>query len=105
MFRLAIGVEGCVCELRKREKKTLYLALLDVSKTYDSAWREGLWYKMRHYGVEEKFVKVCEGLYSGAETRVVMNGAKSRRFGVRVTFVSTLFNTYMMGMVEKLERA
>ena len=36
---------------------------------------------MRHYGVEEKFVKVCER-YSGVETRVVMNGAKSRWFGV-----------------------
>ena len=32
--------------------------------------------KMRH-GVEEKFVKVCEGLYSGVEMRVEMNGVKS----------------------------
>ena len=31
--------------------------------------------KQRHYGVE-KFVKMCEGLYSGVETRVVMNGVK-----------------------------
>ena len=29
---------------------------------------------MRYYGVEEKFAKVCEGLYSGVEARVVMNG-------------------------------
>ena len=27
--------------------------------------RKGLWCKMRHYGVEEKFVKECEKLYSG----------------------------------------
>ena len=45
-----------VCELRKREKKTSYLAFLDVSKAYDSVWC-----KMGHYGVEEKFAKVCEG--------------------------------------------
>ena len=37
---------------------------------------------MRHHGVEEEFVKVCEWLYSGVETRVVMNGAKSRWFGI-----------------------
>ena len=37
---------------------------------------------MRYYGVDEKFVKVCEGLYSGVETRDVMNGMKSRWFGV-----------------------
>ena len=36
MFRLVVGVELCVCELKKREKKTSYLAFLDVSKTYDS---------------------------------------------------------------------
>ena len=71
-----------VCELRKREKKTSYLAFLDVSKPYDSVWREGLWCKRRHYDREEKFVKVCEGLYSEVKTRVVMNGAKSRWFGV-----------------------
>ena len=54
-----------MCELRKREKKTSYLAFLEVSKECDSVRREGLWCKMRHCGVEEKFVKVCEGLYSG----------------------------------------
>ena len=36
---------------------------------------------MRHYGVEEKCVK-CEVLYSGVETRVVMNRVKSRWSGV-----------------------
>ena len=28
--------------------------------------------KMRHYGMEEKFVKLCEGLYCGVERRVVI---------------------------------
>ena len=32
---------------------------------------------MRQYGVEEN-VGVCEGLYSGVEMRVVLNGGKSR---------------------------
>ena len=41
-----------VCELRKRVKKS-YLAFLDVNKACNSVWREGLWCKMRHYGVEE----------------------------------------------------
>ena len=49
-----------MCELRKREKKT-YLAFLDVSKAYDSVWREGLWCKMSHYGVEMKFVRCVKG--------------------------------------------
>lgn len=45
-----------MCARRKREKKTSYLACLDVSKAYDSVWREGLWHKMRQYSVEVKFV-------------------------------------------------
>ena len=32
---------------------------------------------MRQYGVEEKFMSVCEGLYSGVETRVVLNEGKT----------------------------
>ena len=67
-----------VCELQKKEKKNSYLAFLDFSKAYESVWREGLGHKMRQYGVEEKFVKVCEGLYSRVETRVVLNGGESR---------------------------
>ena len=31
-----------VCEVRKREKKNSYLAFLDISKAYDSVWRERL---------------------------------------------------------------
>ena len=72
-----------VCELRKREKKTSYLAFLDVSKAYDSVWREVLWCKMRHCGVEEKFVKVCEGFYGGVGTSVVINRAKSNGLVLR----------------------
>ena len=37
-----------MCELRIREKETSCLAFLDVSKAYDSVWREGLWCKLRH---------------------------------------------------------
>ena len=69
-----------VCELRKREKKTSYLAFLDVSKAYNSVWRERLWCKMRHYGVEE-FIRCVKGC-SGVETRAMINGVKSRWLGV-----------------------
>ena len=91
-----------VCELWKREKKTSYLAFLDVSKAYDSVLREGLWCKMRNYCVEDKCVKSC-----GVEMRVVMNGAKSRWFGIErglrqgCPLSPLLFN--IMGMLEDLE--
>ena len=34
------------CEVRKREKKNLYLAFLDISKAYNSRWKRETWYKM-----------------------------------------------------------
>ena len=51
MFRFVLRD---ICEERKREKKNTYLAFLDISWAYDSVWREGLWHKMRQYGVAEK---------------------------------------------------
>ena len=74
-------------------------------------WREGLWHKIRQYEVEEKFVRICEGLYSGVETRVVLNGGKSRWFAVErrhrqgCPLSPLLFIIYLMGMAEELERA
>ena len=39
------------------------MAFLDVSKAYDTVWREGLWWKMRSYGVSEGLVDVCRAMY------------------------------------------
>ena len=100
-----------VCEVWEREKKNSYLVVLDISKAYDSVWREELWHKMRQYGVEELFVRVCEGLYNGVEMRVVLNGGKPRWFAVERRLRQghpispLLFNISLMGMAEELERA
>ncbi len=59
-------------------KRNSYWVFLDICKTYDNAWREGLWLKMRQCGVQEKFVRPCEGLFSEVEKRVVLSGRKSR---------------------------
>ena len=66
--------------MRKRRKGT-YLAFLDVSKAYDTVWREGLWEKMRCYGVTQKFVRVRQGLYEEVEASVVQDGEQSRWCG------------------------
>ena len=61
-----------VCEVWKREKTNPDLAFLDISKAYYIVWWEGLWHKMRQYGVEEKFLRVCNGIYRVVEIRVVV---------------------------------
>ena len=90
-----------ICEVRKREKKNSNQTFLDIGKAYKSVWRERLWHMIRQYGVDEKFVRVCEGLYSRVETKVVLNGGKSRWFvvdrGLRqgCSLLLLLFNTYL----------
>ena len=44
-----------VCEVQKSVKNRSYLAFLDITKAYDSMWREELWHKIRQYGVEKEF--------------------------------------------------
>ena len=75
-------------------------------------WREGLWHKMKQYGVK-MFVKVCEGLYSGMAKRVVLNGGKSRWFvverglrqGCPLFLLILNFNIYLMRMAEEFRES
>ena len=98
-----------MCELRRRRRKGTYLAFLDVSKAYDTVWREGLWEKMRQYGVTQKFVRVCQDLYEEVEASVVLDGEQSRWFKVEkglrqgCPLSPLLYSIYVMGMVEELE--
>ena len=93
------------CELRKRKKKSTWLGFMDVSKAYDTVWREGLWRKMREYGVEESFVSLCEGLYEGVQASVQVDGQQSRWFRVtpaRLPPVTTLVKCLYYGNGERV---
>ena len=80
MFR-SVVVEGCVCELRKGRRRHHTWPSWMLARHMTSVWREGLWCKIKHYGVDNFFF-FCEGLYSGVVTRVVMNRVKLRWFGI-----------------------
>ena len=61
MFRPDSDAKGGL-RAEKEEKRNIP-GFLDVSKAYYTVCREGLWEKMRMYGVEEKFIRVCQCLY------------------------------------------
>ena len=97
--------------MRKREKKNLSIWSSLISVRLMAVCGEGLWQEVKQYGVEDKFVRVCKGLDSGVEMRVVGNGGKSRWFMVekglrqRCPLLPLLFNIYLMGMAKELARA
>ena len=63
---------------------------------------------MRMYGVEEKFIRVCQSLYQDVEASNVLDG-QSRWFKVEnglrqgCPLSPLLYSIYVMGMIEKLE--
>ena len=54
-----------VCELRRKERKGTYMAFLDVSKVYDTVWREGSWRKIQQYGVRRSLFTSVKGCMKG----------------------------------------
>ena len=71
-----------VCEMRMVEGKETWLAFLDVSKAYDTVWRQGLWEKMEKYGVKRKLIEVCKALYRDVQASVLLDREQSRWFEV-----------------------
>ena len=58
------------------------IAFLDVRKAYDTVWREGLWKKMRGYGIAEKLVKWCELFHKRVEAAVITGHGMTQWFEV-----------------------
>ena len=53
------------------------LVFLDISKTFDKVWHEGLLYKIKSMGVSGKLYNLLESYLSGRLQRVVLNGQTS----------------------------
>jgi len=47
----------------------LYIGYIDFRKTFDSAWREGLWRVLRRLGYAEKLVKITESIMKKPSVR------------------------------------
>ena len=85
------------------------IAFLDVRKAYDTMWREGLWKKMRGYGIAEKLVKWCELFYKRVEAEVVTGHRMTQWFEVDgglwkgIVPSPLLYSIFMMDLVNELE--
>ena len=60
------------------------MSQLPRSQAFDRVPRKVLWWALRSLGVEEWAVRVIQGMYSNARSRVRVNGQYSEEFGVGV---------------------
>ena len=61
-----------------------YFAFVDLEKAFDRVPRKVLWWALRSVGVEEWSIRVIQGMYTNARSRVRVNGQYSEEFGVAV---------------------
>ena len=65
-------------------KKQLYLAFVDLEKAFNRVPRKVLCWALKSLGIEEWAVRVIQGMYSKARSRVQVNGQYREEFNVGV---------------------
>ena len=84
------GTTDAIFTVRQLQEKfravkiPLYFAFVDLEKAFDRIPRAVLWWALRSLGVEEWAVRVIQGMYSNARSRVRVNGQLSDEFKVQV---------------------
>ena len=53
---------------------------MDYKKSFDSIWREALWYKLTRAGIQGKILNVIKSLYAQVKSCVFLDGKKSDFF-------------------------
>ena len=64
--------------------KRLYMAFVDLEKAFDSVPRKVIWWALRKLGVEEWIVRLVQGMYANARSRVRVGEGFSKEFEVKV---------------------
>ena len=64
--------------------KRLYMAFVDLEKAFDRVPRKVIWWALRKLGVEEWIVRLVQGMYANARSRVRVGEGFSKEFEVKV---------------------
>ena len=87
-------------------RKPLYFAFIDLEKAFDRVPRKVLWWSLRSVGVEEWAIRIIQGMYANACSRVRVNESYSSSFqvGVGVHQGSVLSPLLFILVLEALSR-
>ena len=105
-----VFVVSGIGQIRRSQGKKMWMAFLDFKKAFPSVWREGFWEKMKEYGIDGKFLRVCQNLYCDVGARVRVGKVFSERYtieeGLRQGCIlsPSLFSLFLMDLADELER-
>ena len=80
----AIFVVGQLQEKYLATNNRLYMAFVDLEKAFDRVPRKVIWWVLRKLGVEEWIVRLVQGMYANARSRVCVGEGYSEEFEVKV---------------------
>ena len=60
------------------------MASVDIEKAFDCVPRKVIWWALRKLGVEEWIVRLVQGMYANARSRVSVGEGFSKEFEVKV---------------------
>ena len=84
------GTTDAIFAIRQLQKKylaankRLYMAFVDLEKAFDQVPRKVIWWALRKHGVDEWIVRLVQGMYSNARSRVRVGEGYSEEFEVKV---------------------
>ena len=84
------GTTDAIFVVRQLQKKypaankRLYMAFVDLEKAFDRVPRKVIWWALRKLGVDEWIVRLVQGMYSNARSRVRVGVGYSEEFEVKV---------------------
>ena len=64
--------------------KRLYMAFVDLEKVFDRVPHKIIWWALRKLGIEERIVRLVQGMYANARSRVRVGEGYSEEFEVKV---------------------
>lgn len=64
----------------KLKKKKLFVAFIDFQKAFDNVWRIGLWKTILNEGINGKFLRIIQNMYSSIKSCVARNNKQSTYF-------------------------
>ena len=92
----------------KHQKKHVYACYVDLSRAFDTIWRDGLFYKLSQMHISSKIIKILQKMYLQLNSCIKIKGKTSKYFSSNIgtrqgcSLSASLFNIYLNDLPDLL---